>query len=419
MLSKQVNVNWEDPILQRWLGSITRKSTFYSYKNSFKTYVEFTGLTSSEMIDEALEDLKKDQREKKDIVLRRLLDFYSWLKTDYPRKSRGVGPHTILGKGVSDKLAHSRVGAIRSFYGTFGVTVRMKGRQSLPRPRVRNKRMKVNAEQVKMLFNQTRTPRDRAIILMLFQGGMDVSTLCSIKYGDVSEALTRKDHPLKLELYRLKTGVEYFTFLGKDAVKALEAYISDMESRDVKFSFNTPLFLKERGKEQGITPNLVQNMMKTVAKNAGFIDEKNNGKAFNPLGPHALRESFGSIMINSGVPDTIVDFWLGHSIGEMNEAYKSVQFNSLKKMYLEREKLLSISGSSIDPVEIEEKISRQVQEKTGNLSELVNILSSKNVTLERKVELLEKKERETKDELTQLSFTVKSLVKELDKLTES
>ena len=96
-------------------------------------------------------------------------------------------------------------------------------------------------------------------------------------------------------------------------------------------SHNMPLFRKERGKEEGITPNLVQNIMKIVAVNSGFIDGKNNGKPFNPLGPHALRESFGSLMINSGLPDTIVDFWLGHSIGEMSEAYNSVQEESLKK----------------------------------------------------------------------------------------
>ncbi len=32
---------------------------------------------------------------------------------------------------------------------------------------------------------------------------------------------------------------------------------------------------------------------------------------------------------------------LGHSIGEMAEAYKGVQYESLRDMYLEREKLLS------------------------------------------------------------------------------
>ena len=121
-----------------------------------------------------------------------------------------------------------------------------------------------------------------------------------------------------------------------------------MKSRGVTYTFYMHLFLKEMGKDEGIITHLIQNMIQLVAVNAGFIDNNNNGKAFNPLGAHALRESFGSIMINSGVPDKIVDFWLGHSIGEMSEAYKSVQFDSLKKMYLEREKFLTVSRSGIN-----------------------------------------------------------------------
>ena len=383
---------WEkDPSYQRWAGTIMRKSTLKSYKSSFKTYMEFTKLTPSQLIDEALEDLKRDPREKQDVVIRRIIDFFHWLKNDYQKKSRGKGEQKITGIGVSDKLAHARVGAVRSFYGTFGITVRMKGRQSLPRPRVTNKRMIVNAEQVKTLINHARTPRDRAIITVIFQGGMDVSTLCSLKYGDISEGLAKNEHPLRLDLYRPKTGVEYYTFLGKDAVNALKAYISDMTSRGVKYSHNTPLFLKERGKEEGMTTNLVQNMMKIVAHNAGFIDDKNNGKAFNPLGPHALRESFGSIMINSGVPDTIVDFWLGHSIGEMGEAYKSVQAKSLRRMYEERKKLLNVSGFHVDAKEIEEKVKMQVQEESIQWNNLVAGLANENLKIKNDLEALKQK----------------------------
>jgi integrase len=294
----------------------------------------------------------------------------------------------------------------------------MKGRHSLPHPIVRNKRMRVGAEQVKVLVNHARTPRDRAIILTLFQGGMGVSNLCSLKYGDVQKGLTENEHPLKLDLYRPKTGVEYYTFLGRDAVKAIQACLHDMESREVNFTSNTPLFLKERGKDEGVTTNLVQVMMKTVAENAGFIDGKNNGKAFNPLSRHALRESFGSLMINSGVPDTIVDFWLGHSIGEMSEAYKSVQFDSLKKMYLEREKLLNVSGPKVDAEEIEEKIRREVDEKNRDLQSLVNGLSIRNLNLENKLALMEKENKETKQELRQLSETVNALLNKLENITE-
>ncbi len=190
-LSKQDLVNWEDPALQRWLGTIMKKGTKYNYRSAFRAYKAFTGMTASALVDEALEDAKRGPKEKRDVVLKRLIQFYRWLKTEYPRKSRGKGPHEIVGRGISDKAAHMRVAAMRSFYATFGVTVRMKGRHSLPRPRVRNKRMKVSAQQVQFLVDHARTPRDRAIILTLFQGGMDVSTLCSLKYGEARAHLLK------------------------------------------------------------------------------------------------------------------------------------------------------------------------------------------------------------------------------------
>lgn len=376
-------VNWNDPALKRWLDGIARQSTRHNYKTAWRAYALFTGLTASALIDEAVEDSKRDPRHRKDIVLSRLVQFYNWLKTEYPRKSRGRGQHIIVGKGVSDKLAHAYVNSVRSFYATFDITVRLKGRHRLPKPRVQNKRMKVAAEQVKLLVDHARTLRDRAIILVMFQSGIDVSTLCSLKYGDVAEALAKGETPVKLDLYRGKTGTEYYTFIGRDAAEALKAYLADMEARGVRFKPDTPLFLKERGK-QALEKNLVQNMLKTVARKSGLVDKDNNGKAFNPLSPHALRESFGSIMINSGAPDTIVDFWLGHEIGEMAEAYKGVQFESLRQMYLEREKLLSISPKE-NLEELKAKLKGELQEQNRQLQAVVNGLVLENIELKKRI----------------------------------
>jgi hypothetical protein len=135
----EADVNWEDPALRRWLDSITRSSTRYVYRSAFKAYAHFTSLSASAMIDEALEDFKKDPRERQDIVLTRLVKFYNWLKTEYPKKSRGNGEHRVIAKGVSDKLAHFFLNAVRSFYATFDISVRMKGRNKLPKARVANK----------------------------------------------------------------------------------------------------------------------------------------------------------------------------------------------------------------------------------------------------------------------------------------
>ena len=405
------NVDWEDPAVKRWLDTITKKSTRWGYRTAFRAYTLFTGKSASELIDEAIEDAKKDPRERRDVVLKRLIEFYRWMKTEYPRKSRGKGPKRIIGKGSTDKRANVTVNSIRSFYATFGVTVRMKGRHALPRPRVQNKRMRVAAEQVKILVDHARTPRDRAIILTLFQGGMDVSTLCSLQYRDVAEGLKTDEHPLKLELFRKKSGTEYYTFLGKDAIEAIRAYLADIKSRGRKFKHETPLFLKERGKT-GLTTNLVQNMMRNVALKSGLIDEENNGKAFNPLGPHALRESFGSIMINSGVPDTIVDFWLGHTMGEMAEAYKGVQFESLKQIYLEREKLISISKSEVDVEAIEAKFRVEVEESKKELQNLVNGLATKSLRLEEENKDLKRRIQLTEQKLAELERLIRETIEQ-------
>jgi len=411
---------WEDPVLSRWFGTIVRPGTKYNYRSAFRVYTQYAKLSPGQMIDEAIEDSKKDPRQRRDILLTRLLGFYSYLKTDYPRKSRGEGEHKIIGKGVSDKLAQMMVSAIRSFYATYDLTVRLKGRRKLPRPRVENKRMIVGAEQVKVLVDHARSPRDRALILVNFQGGLDVSTLCSLRYGDVSEGLSKNEYPLKLDLHRQKTGTDFYTFLGKDATEALKCYLADMKQRGVTFTHSMPLFVQGRGKAAMKTDN-IQAVMREVALRSGFIDDHNNGKEFNPLGPHALRESFGSIMTNSGVPDTIVDFWHGHEIGEMAEAYRSVQFESLKKMYLERERLLSISASPVNTEEVTKKLRMELNEQNQTLQNnfqklFTDYLELKNNFLKMDLENTDLKKRiqRTEEKLSGLETLIREGLKSLD-----
>jgi len=359
-------------------------------------YAQYTGLTPEQLVEEALEDAKRDPREKTDIVKRRLIGFYNWLITEAPR--RGPGGKETGRRGISSKLAHTYVNAIRSFYDTFGVVVKLKGRSALPKPRVTNKRMRLSNMDVKRLLDHCRSPRDRAIILVMFQSGMDVSTLCSLKYRDVAEGLAKGEHPLKLNLYRPKSGVEYYTFLGKDACEALRAYLNDLKAKGIRLSYNDPLFLKEGKKalrKEPIKPNLVQKMMRELAVKAGFVDENMNGRAINPVSPHALRESFGSIMTGKGVPRTVVDFWLGHEVGEMAKAYQEARFEDVKRMYLEREIYLSVSTG-----ENAEKI-KEIEEREREMQTIINGLVSENMRLKRRVQELENAVAEIKQKLLQ------------------
>jgi len=387
---KNDTVDWEDPVLARWMGTITRASTKRTYRSAFRRYADHTGLTGTQMIDEALEDQRRDPREKTDIVKRRLIGFYNWLVTEAPKRKRVKGGETeAVSKGLSSKIGHTYTNSVRSFYGTFDVYVKLKGRSRLPKARVVNKRMLVNNMDVKRLVDHASSPRDRAIILTIFQAGMDVSTLCDLRYSDVADGLKKGEHPLKLEPFRLKTGTENFTFLGRDACGALKAYIAVATSRGLKFNHDTPLFLKgsvKALKGEGMTTNLVQAMMRKLAVKSGLVSEEEmKSRSFNPLGPHALRESFGSIMTGKGVPDTIVDLWLGPEIGEMAKAYKNAKFEDVKQLYMEREQFISISTGG----ELEEKVRQELDDTSRQLQTLVNGLATENVGLKTDMRVLE------------------------------
>lgn len=341
------------------MGTTTRKGTQYFYRSAYRAYADFTGMTATQLIDEAVEDMQRDVRQRQDVVKTRLRNFYEWLVKEFPvhsrGNSRGTKAHEVVRKGLREKSANAFVMAVRSFYATYDITVKLKGRERLPRPKVYNKRMQLSTLNVKALVDHARSPRDRAIILTTFQCGADVSTLCGMTYGDVSDGLAKNEYPLKLELQRPKTGVDYFTFLGRDAINAIRAYLNDARSRGMQFKADTPLFVQEvkgkRGEPLPIDTYVVQKVMREVAVRSGLVDSENNGKDMNPVSPHALRESLGSILTNSGVPDTIVDFWLGHEIGTMAEAYKGGRFNELKTMYAQKEPLISITASESQTIE--------------------------------------------------------------------
>lgn len=310
-------------LVDQWLSSIVRTNTRSSYTYAFKLYLEYTGKTAEELVDEAIEDQRHDPRERRGLPLTRLLGFYEWLTSTYR---------------ITQNSARTLVNSIRSFYATFNIYVKLKGRSTLPRGRVQHKRLILDPRQVLRLVNHSRTIRDRAIIVMLFQSGMDQSTLCSLQYQDIAKGLESEETPLMLNLSRIKTDVDYYSFLGRDAVDLLEAYLVDMRSRGFKYSSMTPLFWT-RWEKLPLKPHAVQMILRGVAIRSGLIQE---GDPYNIAGAHALRESFSSILINDEVPDSIVDFLLGHAIGEMSKAYKTVQFDKVRRIYLEREHLISI-----------------------------------------------------------------------------
>ncbi len=382
----EAKLNLKDPILAKWIDQISNDTTKNSYTRAFYMYSQFTKLEPRQMINEAIEDAKKDVLERKDIVKIRLLNFYKWLLTEAPRvNNKGE----VIGKGTSDKTADVRVQAIRSFYATFDITVKFKGMSKLPKPRTKNKRLKLAPEEVKKLIDYTTTPRDRAIILAIYQGGMDDSTLCSIKYKQVKECIVWETykHPHKLDLYRKKAGTNHYTFLGRDAVEAIKAYINYLKSVGITLDDEDPLFIRQVFKGEtrlirGIDTWHIQAVLREVAVRAGFITKEQLKQTHhNPVNPHSLRESFSTILYNNGVDKTKIDFMMGHAVNQQDEVYFENQEEKLRQAYASVEKYLSISTASSTVTAVEEQVNtlQKVVEKqaiqVSNQDETINKLA--------------------------------------------
>jgi len=355
------------------------KSTKTQYLGALKIYTRYRDMDPEQLIDEIEADRKKPRRERGEVEYK-LKEFYTWLLNEKEKQKPGRD-ETTGKKGVSPKRAHSITGAIRGFYKTNGFPLTLK----IPRPTTlkKNYKLQLRADDVKKLVDHAPTLRDKVIILMLFQSGMDVSTLCSLDYGDVARGLEKGECPLPIRVVRKKEGIEYTTFLGKDGVDALNAYLHKRRERRGAIKHTDPLFIKERmyNGEERISRELIEKMMREVAVLSGVVSKEEMERAdMNPCRPHALRSAFSTLMKLQGVNNEIVEYWLGHSI-PYESAYFIPPQDELKRIYRENSEPLSINRAVEQVKQLEEKYNGKME----TYDELIERQAAKIKDLETKL----------------------------------
>jgi len=195
---------------------------------------------------------------------------------------------------------------------------------------------------------------------------MGIGDLVKLDYGDVKKELTSGKLPLLLTLDRKKTGVEFKTFFGRDAVKYLNMYLKTREP----LRKSDPLFAK-LGSRERVTEGAIQMMARRLAERMDFIDEEDLEEGWNPARPHSFRAAFNS-RLTGKVDRTLIEFWMGHHIGEEKRAYLNLPDEELRELYAKHEHLLTIEKTSLD----EEKESVKIDEETKRrLEDLENALS--------------------------------------------
>ena len=151
--------------------------------------------------------------------------------------------------------------------------------------------------------------RDHAIVEMLYAGGVRVSELTGLGVADLSLAEGRV-------LVRGKGDKERIVPLGKPAVDALEVYLAQARPSLVERPQQGRLFLSVRGAP--LTRQWIWHLVKQLDARAG---------------PHVLRHSCATHMVENGADLRTVQTLLGHADISTTQVYTHVALGRLKAVH--------------------------------------------------------------------------------------
>jgi integrase/recombinase XerD len=151
--------------------------------------------------------------------------------------------------------------------------------------------------------------RDRAILELLYAGGLRVSELTNLRVEDLS---------LDEGRIRLlgKGDKERVVPLGEPAIRALAAYLASRPSKSNRKQSDSWLFLSERG--QQLTRQWIWHLVKASDSTAS---------------PHKLRHSCATHMVEHGADLRSVQILLGHADIATTQVYTHLALGHLKSVH--------------------------------------------------------------------------------------
>jgi integrase/recombinase XerC len=157
--------------------------------------------------------------------------------------------------------------------------------------------------------------RDKAILELLYGTGMRVSELCGLNFGDI-------DFDAHMVTVLGKRRKQRVIPVIDRAIDAVRKYIKIRDSVSERAADGRALFISSNGKR--IIPASVY---RVVAKRIGEVS------SVERKGPHTLRHSFATHLLNHGADLEAVRQLLGHESLSTTQVYTHLSVEQLKKVY--------------------------------------------------------------------------------------
>lgn len=158
--------------------------------------------------------------------------------------------------------------------------------------------------------------RDRATLEVFYSTGIRVSELVGLNWADID---------FQLGIIRVvgKGSKERIVPIGEIAMQALRDYSQEQRKRwELACKGETPVFLNNRGER--ITTRSVARIVEKHLKQAGIPIK---------MGPHGLRHSFATHLLNSGADLRVIQELLGHASLSTTQKYTHLNLDALTAVY--------------------------------------------------------------------------------------
>ena len=250
-----------------------------------------------------------------DIAALELTHLRSWLAN---QNVKGGARTTIARRAVSVRLFTKWALKNKYISKDVGATLATpKGHRTLPAVLDINE-AKLAMDSIATRAAEEETPislRDVAMVEMLYATGARVAELCGLDIGDI-------DYSRNTIRVLGKGNKERMIPVGRPAIKALEIWLKDGREALVTKESGSAVFLGARGKR------IDQRTVRTVVYEALAAIE-----GIERMGPHALRHSAATHLLEGGADLRTVQEILGHASLATTQIYTHVSPQRLQKVF--------------------------------------------------------------------------------------
>ena len=192
--------------------------------------------------------------------------------------------------------------------------------------------------------------RGKVVVSLACLGGFREDTITRLEYRHVRDDLIAGKVPLQMHVEAdIVKGkyADFDTFLPAEAVQYLRLHLEDRRkgSADGRrppeiINDNSPLIRAENSRTpRPITGKQVRKIVRDLYRRLGLL-KKVGGRMYN-LREHSLRKYFKTQLISRGIPESHVEYMMGH----VTDTYNDVQSLGIEKLRQE----YAASGLSIKP----------------------------------------------------------------------